>query len=212
MKVVSTNIGELKKINWKGNDVVTGIYKTPVEYPIFLSMHGVKKDNVKDTKHHGGIDKACYLYSTSHYKLWQEKYPKLEFTYGMFGENLSISEMDEAYLYIGDEYQIGEAIIQISQPRIPCYKLGMRFNSDKVVKEFIDENLPGAYVRILKEGYVKTGDELILLKSPDNKISLKDANSLIYSNDVSLENTYKQLNKNKYIAASCLKEIKRKWE
>ncbi len=168
MKVISTNIGKKTTINWKGKKVVTGIYKTPTSNPIFLGKTDVKDDDVIDRIHHGGEDKACYFYAANHYEFWKEKYPDLDWKHGFFGENLTIEDFDENNIKIDSTYRIGEAIIQISEPRQPCYKLGIRFNNQKVIKEFLNTSYSGFYVRILQEGEVKAGDQLILIEESNN--------------------------------------------
>src|SRR5665811_846906 len=127
MKIISTNIGEARTINWKNREVKTGIFKFPVNEPIFLGKENVENDNVIDRRYHGGIDKACYLYSAEHYNYWQKKYPKLEMPWGMFGENLTVEGLHEATINIGDIFKIGETVVQATQPRQPCFKLEFRF-------------------------------------------------------------------------------------
>ena len=167
MKVISTNIAEPRTIIWKGKEEKTGIYKIPVD-EIFLGNKDVKKDAVIDRKYHGGIDKACYMYSSKHYAFWKEKYSNLDWHFGMFGENLTIENFDETEIYIGDTFKIGETIIEISEPRLPCYKLGIRFDSSKIIKEFTNSTFSGSYVRVLKEGTVKANDELKLIDKKSN--------------------------------------------
>lgn len=172
MKVVSTNIADIKTIKFRGKNVKTGIFKYPVAEAIFLGKEDVAKDHVVDRRYHGGVDKACYLYSTSHYEYWQKLYPNLKFELGMFGENLSIENLDESIIYVGDIYQLGEAKVQISQPREPCFKLGARFGSQKVVHQFLKADFPGIYLRVLEEGNITIGDELILLESPEKLLTV----------------------------------------
>ena len=138
MKIKSTNIGQEKTLEWKGKTITTGICKKPVEGPILLDSFIVKGDFIKDKKHHGGIDKACYTYGENYYDYWKCLYPDLDWTYGMFGENLTISDLDESQILIGDIYKVGEAIIQVSQPRQPCNTFAAWFQSTEVIKRFID--------------------------------------------------------------------------
>lgn len=125
MEIVSTNLGQKRIIEYNGQEVFTGMYKYPVKEPLSLEKTDVKGDDVIDRKYHGGIDKACYLYSSTHYDFWKTRYPNLNWVWGMFGENLSISNLDEANVLIGDIYQIGTAKVQVTQPRQPCYKLAI---------------------------------------------------------------------------------------
>lgn len=172
MKVISTNIADIQTIEFKGEKVKTGIYKYSNPEGIFLGKEAVKDDNVVDTRFHGGKDKACYLYATNHYSYWQNLYPDLNFEWGIFGENISIENLNEKDIFIGDIYQLGEAKVQISQPRIPCYKLGVRFGTQEIVRQFLEADFTGIYLRILEEGKVKPGDEMVLLESPEKILTI----------------------------------------
>ncbi len=143
MKIISTNIGRMREMNWRGQKITTGIFKEPVDEPLFLGKAGVNKDHVSDLKHHGGSDKACYLYSADYYAYWKKQFPDLKWQWGLFGENLTVEGLDEGKTLIGSIYQIGEAKVQVSQPRLPCYKLGIRMESSKAVKAFLNSPYPG---------------------------------------------------------------------
>ncbi|MGB0886817.1 MAG: MOSC domain-containing protein [Vicingaceae bacterium] len=186
MKIVSTNIGLPVTVLKNGKEVRTGIYKKSVNQPISLGFTDVVGDTVVDRKHHGGIDKACYLYSANHYPFWKEKFPELEWTPGMFGENLTVEGLDEAKIMIGDIFEIGTAVVQVSEPRRPCSILGIRFGTQQMVKQFFNANLPGIYVRVLKEGNVQSGDTFIL-KETTEKISIKEVYSLFSDKNKNLE-------------------------
>ena len=162
MKVISVNIGEKKAVNYKGRVIETGIFKFPVKHPVFLDIEDVKNDVVVDRRYHGGIDKAVYGYSEDHYKYWKELYPNLDWNYGMFGENLTISNLEETKIHVGSIYALGEAILEVSKPRQPCMKLGIRFGTQEILKQFWNATKSGIYFKILKTGYVKMGDELTL--------------------------------------------------
>jgi len=161
MKIISVNIGKSKTLMWKHKTVTTGIFKQAISEPIFLGIEDVKGDNVIDRKYHGGINKAVYAYGFNHYNHWQKLYPKLKFELGMFGENLTVDILEEANIHIGDVFKVGGAIIEVSQPRNPCYKLGIRFNDAKVVKQFWNSTKCGVYFKVLQKGKVKVGDEFI---------------------------------------------------
>ena len=152
MKIVSTNIGKERTIEFRGNSITTGIYKEPVEDGITLDTFAVKGDHINNKKVHGGIDKACYAYGENHYAYWKNLYPGLDWTYGMFGENLTVSQIDEAEIKIGDIYKVGEAIVQVSQPRQPCNKFAAKFQANEVIKQFIDFDHPGVYFRVIQRG------------------------------------------------------------
>ena len=180
MKVLSTNIGEPTTILWRGKEVKTGIYKYPVDQPIFLDKEDVAGDHVIDRRYHGGVDKACYLYAAEHYPFWKEKYPNLDWNYGMFGENLTVSGFQEEAIKIGSVYQLGTAKVQISRPRQPCYKLGVRFGNPAIIKQFIDSKFSGVYVRVIEPGSVSAGDEFILDNENIQGISIKELNTLLF--------------------------------
>lgn len=183
MRIVSLNLGQKKTVSWRGKPVQTGIFKQPVEGPLFLGKTDVAGDVVYDRRYHGGIDKACYLFSADHYNSWKKLFPNLDWTYGMFGENLTVEGLDESNFYIGDILRIGGATVQISQPRQPCFKLGIRFGTQTVLKKFIQQNQPGLYVRVLDEERVFTGDTLELIERPHNSIRVLEVWDLLYKPD-----------------------------
>ncbi|MDC0257299.1 MOSC domain-containing protein [Crocinitomicaceae bacterium] len=180
MKVVATNIGEKRTIIWKGQEVVTGIFKYPIDDGIVLEKTDVQSDNVVDRKYHGGIDKACYAYSSDYYDRWKPLHPKLDWNFGMFGENLTIEGLDETTLSIGDVFKVGDAIIEVSEPRQPCMKLNVRFNSSLAVKQFVAFGHSGVYFRVLKEGKVKPGDVFVLEAKGEPQLMVYDVFQLIY--------------------------------
>lgn len=183
MKVIATNLGKPTKIQWNGKEEVTGIYKYPTTAPLLLMSTDVVNDTVIDRKHHGGTSKACYLFSADVYAYWKDLYPTLEWNWGMFGENLTVQGLNEATIRIGDIYKIGTAIVQVSQPREPCYKLGIRFGNQQILKQFIDHNRPGTYVRILQEGTVKTGDIFTLVEQSKNELTVQDFYKLLFAKE-----------------------------
>jgi MOSC domain-containing protein YiiM len=179
MKVLSVNISAPQTITFNGKEELTGYFKTPVK-SIYLGKTDVQNDNVIDREHHGGTDKACYLFGHNHYEFWKKTYPNVHFDFGMFGENITLDNLDESILKIGDTFQIGEAVIQITQPRQPCYKLGIKFNNQKIVNEFRMAHTPGIYVRVLKEGNVKVNDKLLLINADDDAPTVLAVYQLIY--------------------------------
>ena len=172
MKVISVNLGEKKTINYKGKNIETGIFKYPVNLPIFLGAKDVENDAVIDRRYHGGIEKAVYAYSKNHYNYWKELYPNLDWQYGMFGENLTISDLDETEICVGDTFKLGEVIIEVTKPREPCMKLGLRFGTQKVLKQFWNSSKSGIYFKVLQTGNVTVGDELLLLKNGEKNITI----------------------------------------
>lgn len=181
MKITATNIGQPVTISWNGQTEQTGIYKYPTTEPLFLGNDLVKKDTVIDRKHHGGEFKACYLFAEEEYAYWKELYPELDWDWGMFGENLTVQGLNEAQLRIGTIYTVGNAKIQVTIPREPCYKLGIRFKNQEVVRQFLDRELPGTYVKVLEEGTVKAGDELELVEEPSNPLTVSQYYRLLFA-------------------------------
>lgn len=173
MRIISTNIGQPTTILWNGKKEQTGIFKYPVSEPLFLEKESVAQDTISNRKVHGGVHKACYLFSMNQYPYWKGLYPDLEWNWGMFGENLTVEGLDEAKIRIGDIFRVGSALVQVSQPREPCYKLGVRFGNQDILRQFIDHGYSGMYVRVLEEGQVKTGDVLQLEKASENPLTVK---------------------------------------
>ena len=146
---------------------MTGIYKHPVDKGIVLRRGGVEEDNVIDRRYHGGEAKAVYMYSADHYDYWKRLYPELDWDWGMFGENLTIEGLDEARLFSGSRYRIGEqVIVELTTPREPCYKLGHRFGSSKLIRQFMEKPYPGVYASVIEEGCVRPGDRVVEISQP----------------------------------------------
>ena len=181
MKIIATNIAQPTTFIWKDKEVSTGINKKPTDVPIYLGKQDVRGDLVSDRRVHGGEFKACYLFSANQYPYWQNLYPELEWNYGMFGENLTIEGLDEKTLIIGDIYKLGNALVQISQPREPCFKLGHKFANHNVLQQFIEHGFSGTYVKVLNEGEVKTGDVFTLKTAQKDSISIFQLFKLLYS-------------------------------
>lgn len=206
MRISSVNIGQPKEITWRGKKVQTGIYKLPVDQPIYLGNEDVENDHVIDRRYHGGLDKACYLFSENHYSFWKEKYPYLDWNLGMFGENLTVSNLDESGIFIGDIFEIGETVVQATQPRQPCFKLGIRFGTQKMVKEFVQSGHSGVYVRVLKNGHIKKGDALMLQEKAQNSMSVRKVFELIYADSSFIEEAKAAINIES-LAEACRKDL-----
>nr|WP_321355183.1 MOSC domain-containing protein [uncultured Draconibacterium sp.] len=208
MKIISTNIAEARIIKWKGKVVPTGLYKFGVDKGIFLGNEDVKHDNVMDRRYHGGVDKACYLYSADHYQYWQKLYPDLELPWGMFGENLTIDGLHEKDINIGDTYKIGEAVAQVTQPRQPCFKLQFRFNGNNIVRQFVDSGFSGVYVRILENGHVNPGDSMQLINKKQS-LSIHEVYTLLYADE--FDEKVKEAVNDPLIAESCKRDLIKRW-
>lgn len=209
MKVITTNIAKIKEISYRGKKVKTGIYKYPVNEGVYLDQEDVKDDHVVDRRYHGGVDKACYLYPAEHYPFWKTQYPDLEWSYGMFGENITILGLDERLIRVGDQYQIGEAIVEIAQPRQPCFKLGIRFGSQTIIKKFINTTYSGIYIRVLKNGWVRPEDTMELIFEKPENATIAEAFYCLYQSELKKSLLDKVLNTDE-LAESCKNDIKRR--
>jgi len=209
MKVVSTNIAEPRTILKNGKEIETGIYKLPTDAGIFLGKTDVRHDAVIDRKFHGGKDKACYLYSADYYPFWKEQYPKLDWHLGMFGENLTVKGLDESKIRVGDTFEVGKAIIQVSEPRRPCSILAIRFNDKGLVKKFMNTPYPGIYVRVLQQGLVEPNDSLKQLNAASDSLTIKDIYS-VFSENKSNASLMKLALQEKYLSEDCKKSIRKR--
>ncbi|MET2986539.1 MOSC domain-containing protein [Aureibaculum conchae] len=175
MKIVSVNIGKKKTIQWRNKTFETGIFKYPVQEAIFLDTENVKNDTIVNRKSHGGVEKAVYAYGENHYHYFKELHPNLDWQYGIFGENITFSNLEETEIHIGEIYQLGRAKIQVSKSRQPCFKLGIRFNDQSIVKQFWNSTKCGVYFKVLQSGNVTIGDELILLETANDNPTIAEA-------------------------------------
>ena len=174
MKILSLNTGERKEVKWRGNTYATGIFKSSVSGPLFLGRDDVQNDVVIDRKHHGGVDQAVYAYGYNHYQFWSSLYPDLKLNYGFMGENLTVSELEESKIRVGSIYKLGEALVQVTKPRQPCFKLGIRFNDQHVVEQFWNTTKSGVYFRVLQTGNITVGDEFHLIEKNENSPSIAE--------------------------------------
>lgn len=157
-KVISLNVGLPRTVNFHGQAVTTGIFKEPVKGRIKLRKLNLDGDKQADLTVHGGLDKALYAYPAEHYDYWKERLPKMKLLWGMFGENLTTEGLLEDQANIGDVFRIGSSEVVVTQPRMPCYKLGVKFGRMDIIRQFMDSKLTGIYFRVLKEGEIGAGD------------------------------------------------------
>jgi MOSC domain-containing protein YiiM len=170
MRLISVNCGLPREVDWHGTRVTTSIYKEPVQGRIALRKPNLDGDQQSDLRVHGGEHKAVYCYPIEHYAYWREELPGRDLPVGAFGENFTIEGgLDEDSAYIGDTFSVGSAEVAVTQPRLPCYKLGIRFGSDEMVKWFLASKRTGFYLAVTREGEVGAGDEMIWLsRDPDS--------------------------------------------
>jgi len=178
MKVISLNVGLPRTIEWHGALVETGIFKEPVSGRIPLRRLNFDGDRQADLSVHGGAYKAVYVYPIEHYPVWKAEHPELEFPYGAFGENLTVEGLSENTLFIGDRLQVGSAILQVTQPRLPCYKLGVKFRRDDMTNLFLASRRSGFYFLVEQEGTVAAGDAIEILSRDPQEVSVADIQRL----------------------------------
>lgn len=186
IKLVSLNIGLPRAFIFKEKEVQSGINKRPVEKPIKLSVTGFEGDGSADLEHHGGESKAVSIYAYEHYPYWEERLEQ-RLKVGAFGENLTVLGMTEDEVCIGDIFQFGEALIQVTQPRQPCYKLGMRYHVEDLALQFQNSGYTGYYMRVLKEGRVTKESGLRLVERHFKGITLSFANQIMHHDKQNIE-------------------------
>ena len=174
MKIKSVNVGLPRQVEWQGQIVTTGIFKESVKEKINIKILNLDGDQQADLTVHGGVDMAVYGYPAEHYEYWKKTLPDVSFPWGVFGENLTLQGIFEDSVNIGDIFQIGTAKLKVTKPRVPCYKLGLRFQRLDMVRLFLQSKTSGWYFRVLEEGEVEVGDEIRLLHQDPHKVSVAD--------------------------------------
>jgi MOSC domain-containing protein YiiM len=174
MKLVSLNVGRPRQIETPRGPVLTSIWKSPIEGRVGLKRFNIEGDQQADLKVHGGEFKAVYLYPSEHYPFWRGELPGMDLPPGMFGENLTTEGLVEHEVQIGDRFRIGTAVLQVSQPRMPCFKLQLRFGRNDMVKRFWQSGRSGIYFSIVEEGELAAGDEIVLVSRVDVGITIAE--------------------------------------
>jgi len=174
VKVVSVNVGLPREVVWNGKTVRTGIFKSPVAGAVAVRGVNLEGDGQADLEVHGGPDKAVYAYPSEHLPFWREAYPEVEIGPGVFGENLTLEGWSEENVHLGDRFRAGTAELVVTQPRIPCFKLGLRFGRPDVVKRFLLEDRSGIYLNIAAPGEVAAGDAFERIAEDPRRVSVAD--------------------------------------
>jgi MOSC domain-containing protein YiiM len=187
MKLISVNVGLPREVIWKGKSVTTGIFKEPVAGRVMMRTLNLDGDQQADLSVHGGPDKAVYVYSVEHYEYWRNELPEMKLPWGMFGENLTTEGLREDTVNIGDQFRLGSATVVVTQPRMPCYKLGLKFGRDDIIKRFLASGRTGFYFAVLQEGAVGAGDKVELISRDKNNITVADITRLYVSEKNNLE-------------------------
>ena len=183
MKLISVNVGLPIKVKFGNEIVTTGIFKNPVDKRINLKKLNLEGDRQADLTVHGGPDKAVYSYPYEYYDFWKKEFPDISFNWGMFGENLTTEGLFESQVNVGDRFQIGSAQLVSTQPRMPCYKLGVKFGRMDIIKKFLKSEKSGIYFKVIKEGEIVINDTIKLIKKDNNNITIKNIVELITKED-----------------------------
>jgi MOSC domain-containing protein YiiM len=179
MKIISLNVGRPRLVMWKGEPVSTGIYKEPVEGRVTLRTLNLDGDRQADLTAHGGPTKAVYAYPAEHYDFWRSELPGMQMPWGMFGENFTTEGLEESQVNIGDRFRFGQiAELMVTGPRLPCYKLGIKFGRSDIIKRFLASRRTGIYFAVVKEGEVEAGDEIEMLSRDEHNVTVTDITRL----------------------------------
>ncbi len=178
MKIVSVNVGLPREVTWQGKAVTTGIFKEPVSGPVMMRKLNLDGDGQADLTVHGGVSKAVYAYPSEHYDYWQAELPGVDLPWGMFGENFTTEGLLEEAAYIGDKFRIGETEVMVTEPRMPCYKLGSKFGRADIIKRFLASRRTGFYFAVVRGGMVGAGDAVELIGREQQEISVADITRL----------------------------------
>lgn len=174
MKVISVNVGMPREVVWKGMAVQTAIFKEPVAGAVAIRKLNLAGDQQADLTVHGGTEKAVYAYPAEHYDYWREQLPDARLSWGAFGENLTTEGLREDSVFIGDRLRVGSATLMVTQPRMPCYKLQLKFGRDDMIKKFLISGRSGIYFSVVEEGEVSAGSEIEFLSRDSNRVSIAD--------------------------------------
>ena len=174
MKLLSVNVSQPKEVSYNGKRIRTGIFKEPVSGQTMMRRLNLDGDGQGDPSVHGGVHKAVYVYPVEHYEYWKRELGRNDLTYGKFGENLTVEGLLEETVHIGDVFRIGEALVEVSQPRVPCFKLGIKMRDPQIVKPFLESKRVGFYVRVLEEGKVGAGDTIERTKVGEGQMTISE--------------------------------------
>ncbi|VIO73169.1 hypothetical protein CI1B_47730 [Bradyrhizobium ivorense] len=179
-RLLSVNVGLPCDTTWQGRTVHTGIWKTQVKGPRMVRRLNIEGDGQGDLAGHGGEHRAVLVYQLDSYRYWQNQLSRSDFAYGQFGENFTVDGLSDAEVCIGDRYRIGKALFEVTQPRVTCYRLGIRMNEPDMAALLVKHGRPGFYLRVLEEGEVETGDEITLVTTGPERMSVSEVDALLY--------------------------------
>jgi len=174
MKLISVSVGRPRQVTWRGKSVKTSIWKTPVEGAVRVTTLNLQGDERSDLSVHGGADKAVYVYPSEHYAYWRAELPGADLPWGAFGENFTTEGLLEEHVRIGDRLRVGSAEFVVTQPRMPCFKLGIRFDRPDMVKRFLHARRTGFYLSVTRQGSVTAGDPVEFAAREEHGVSVAD--------------------------------------
>jgi len=187
MKIISVNVGLPRLVLRNGEPVSTGIFKEPVSGRVMMRTLNLDGDRQSDLSVHGGPLKAVYVYPSEHYEFWKQELPEMDLPWGVFGENFTTTGLFETEVNIGDKFRVGQAELMVTQPRMPCYKLGIRFGRADIIKRFLVSERSGFYLSVAKEGEVGAGDEFQLLEKNESGVRVVDVTRLYGSDKANVD-------------------------
>jgi ferredoxin-NADP reductase/MOSC domain-containing protein YiiM len=179
-RLLSVNVGTPKNVPWQGKTVFTGVFKDPVTGPRRVGKLNIEGDGQGDRAGHGGEQRAVFVYQIDSYRYWERELGRNDFVHGQFGENFTVEGLGDGEVCIGDRYQIGTATFEVTQPRVTCYRVGIRMNDPRIPALLVSHHRPGFYFRVLAEGEVQAGDEIIKLGSGPEQMPVAEADALLY--------------------------------
>ncbi|MGH8739247.1 MAG: MOSC domain-containing protein [Burkholderiales bacterium] len=182
-RLLSVNVGLPRDIEWRGRTVRTAIWKDPVRGRRCVGRLNVEGDRQGDTYGHGGEQRAVFVYQVESYRYWEERLGRSDFTHGQFGENFTVEGLADDEVCIGDRYRIGTALFEVTQPRVTCYRVGIRMDTPQMPALLTSSGRPGFYFRVLEEGEVGAGDPILLVERGPERMSVAEVNALLYSSD-----------------------------
>jgi MOSC domain-containing protein YiiM len=178
MKLISVNVARPRLVSYNGNPVSTGIFKEPVSGRVILRTLNLDGDRQADLSVHGGPTKAVYVYPSEHYEFWRQELPEMTLPWGMFGENFTTEGLFETEINIGDKFQVGSALLMVTEPRMPCYKLGIKFGRSDIIRRFLVSERTGFYLAVLQEGEVGAGDPIEMVERGKEAVRVNDVTRL----------------------------------
>src|SRR4051812_38609678 len=182
-RLISVNVGTPRDVEWRGRTVHTAVWKVPVVGRCRVGRLNLEGDGQGDLAGHGGEQRAVLVYQIESYRYWQEQLKRTDFVHGQFGENFTIEGLPDDTVCIGDRYQVGSALFEVTQPRVTCYRIGIRTNEPRMPALLTSSGRPGFYLRVLQEGEVGAGDEIVKVGEATERMTVAEINALLYSPD-----------------------------